>query len=155
MPLLANRSQSAFLALAISSPHVSLLDSWRVWMMDGAASPRIKTPREEICASQGARGIEIPREEIRTPHPKAVALLRGVMEALVLLLVCAAPWPYGSVHPGFEFLLLAGVGLLLLLWGARMVLEGRLVWKKCPVLLCLAGLFVLGVWQVIPLSPST
>src|SRR5262249_62413435 len=66
----------------------------------------------------------------------------------------AAPWAYGCVHPGFELLLLAGVGLLLLLWGGRVLWEGRLTWKKCPVALCLAGLFLLGVWQVTPLSKN-
>jgi O-antigen ligase/tetratricopeptide (TPR) repeat protein len=33
-----------------------------------------------------------------------------------------------------------------------MLLEGCLSWKKCPVTLCLAGLFLLGVWQITPLS---
>jgi hypothetical protein len=47
--------------------------------------------------------------------------------------------------------LYAGVGLLLALWGLRMLLEGRLSWKKCPVALCLAGLFLLGIWQLTPL----
>jgi O-antigen ligase/tetratricopeptide (TPR) repeat protein len=82
------------------------------------------------------------------------AVLRGLLEAVVLFLVCAAPWCYGAVHAGFEFLLLAGVGVVLVLWGARMLLEGQLSWKKCPVALCLAGLFLLGVWQITPLPPS-
>ena len=40
-------------------------------------------------------------------------------------MVCAAPWVYGAVHPGFEFLLFAGVGLILALWAARMLVEGQ------------------------------
>src|SRR5262249_48723760 len=56
------------------------------------------------------------------------------------------------VHPGFELLLFAGVSLVLLLWAARMLLEGQLTWQKCPVALCLAALFLLGVWQITPLT---
>src|SRR5271165_6455697 len=81
----------------------------------------------------------------------AVALLRAAVEAVVLVMVGVSPWCYGAVHPGFEFLLSFGLGVVLALWGARMVVEGRLRWKKCPVALCLAGLFLLGVWQVTPL----
>ena len=47
----------------------------------------------------------------------ASRLLGGAMEALVLALVCLAPWPYGSVHPAFEFPLDAGVAALVALWG--------------------------------------
>ena len=74
------------------------------------------------------------------------------MEALLLAMVCASPWAYGCVHPGFEFLLDAGVALLLLLWGTGMLLEGRLTWDKSPVAVCLAGLFVVGIWQTTPLA---
>ena len=73
------------------------------------------------------------------------------MEATVLSLACLSPWVYGAVHPGFEFLLLAGVALLGALWAARMFVEG-LTWQKCPVALCLMGLFLLGVWQLTPLG---
>jgi O-antigen ligase/tetratricopeptide (TPR) repeat protein len=74
------------------------------------------------------------------------------MEALLLVLVCAAPWAYGAVHPGFEFLLDAGVFGLLLFWAGRIVLRGRLTWKKCPVAVCLAGLVLVGLCQVTTLS---
>src|SRR5258707_1131338 len=82
---------------------------------------------------------------------KAVASIRVAMEAVLLLMVSAAPWAYGAVHPGFEFLLDVGVALLLALWGVRMLLEGELSWRKSPVALCLAGLFLIGVWQIMPL----
>ncbi len=35
-----------------------------------------------------------------------------------------------------------------------MLLERRLTWKKCPVALCLAGLFLLGIVQLAPLPPT-
>lgn len=90
-------------------------------------------------------------------------LLALAMEALLLGMICLAPWVYGAVHTGFEFLLDAGIGLLLLLWGARMLLEGELTWKKSPVAFCLASLCLIGIWQLAPLgkpllerlSPST
>jgi O-antigen ligase/tetratricopeptide (TPR) repeat protein len=84
---------------------------------------------------------------------KAVTVVVAAMEAVLLVLVCLSPWVYGAVHPAFEFLLDAGIAVLLALWGARMLLEGRLIWKKSPVALCLAGLFLLGVWQRTPLPP--
>ncbi|MGH7172870.1 MAG: O-antigen ligase family protein [Gemmataceae bacterium] len=70
------------------------------------------------------------------------------MEGILLLLVSLSPWVYGAVHPGFEFLLDAGVALLLLLWGTRMLLQRQVTWKKEPVALCLAGLFLLAMGQV-------
>jgi O-antigen ligase len=73
------------------------------------------------------------------------------MEGIVLLLACGSPWALGAVHPAFEALLYGGVGLLLLLWAARALLQGRLTWRHCPVAVCLAGLFLLGVVQLAPL----
>jgi O-antigen ligase/tetratricopeptide (TPR) repeat protein len=78
-------------------------------------------------------------------------LLGGIMEAWVLLLTCASPWLLGASEPVFEFLLYAGVGVLLTLWGARAVLDGRLHWARCPVALCLGGLLALGLLQLVPL----
>jgi hypothetical protein len=76
------------------------------------------------------------------------------MELVVLVMVCLSPWAFGGVEPLFEFLLYASVALLLGLWAARMLLDGQLLWKKCPVALCLAGLFLIGIWQFTPLPGS-
>src|SRR4051794_8241036 len=78
-------------------------------------------------------------------------LLRGAMEAGVLLLACLAPWAFGAVGPKFEFLLYVGVAALLVLWAARILLEGQLSWRKCPVAVCLGALVLAGAWQVTPL----
>ncbi|MBL8797520.1 MAG: O-antigen ligase family protein, partial [Planctomycetia bacterium] len=75
-------------------------------------------------------------------------------EALLLLLVVLSPWPFGSVEPIFEAYLYYGLALLALLWGARCLLQGRFVWKKSSVVLCVAGLFLLGIWQLQPLPRS-
>lgn len=82
---------------------------------------------------------------------RADAVLRGTMEALVLAIVCLSPWAFGAVEPIHEFLLQVGLALLLVLWAARVVVGGGLCWAKCPVLLCVAGLFLLAVLQNVPL----
>jgi hypothetical protein len=74
-----------------------------------------------------------------------------MMEVLVLGMVCASPWVFGAVSPGAMFLLYAGVALLLLLWAARMLLEGEWSWKRCPLDWCLAGLVLLSLVQLTPL----
>jgi O-antigen ligase len=91
---------------------------------------------------------------VLSARQKATTVVVAVMETVLLALVCLSPWAYGTVHAGFEFLLDAGIALLLALWGARMILEGRITWKKSSVALCLAGLFLLGVWQRTPLPRS-
>lgn len=83
-----------------------------------------------------------------------VAFVLAAMEAVLLLLVCLSPWAYGAIHPPFEFLLDAGIAVLLALWAVRILLEGRITWKKSGVALCLAGLFLFGVWQRTPLPRS-
>src|SRR5262249_12879730 len=82
----------------------------------------------------------------------AARLARASMEALLLALVCLSPWALGSAGPVFELGLYAGVAVLLLLWAAVLLLEGRLTWVKNSVTLCLAGLFLLGTWQLTPLG---
>ncbi len=96
---------------------------------------------------------ELPAE-VAGFRPRVAHLIRIAMETVTLTIVCAAPWFYGSVPPGFRLLLLIGIGLLLVLWAFRMLVEGRLTWVKCPVALCLAGLFLIGVWQITLLSRS-
>jgi O-antigen ligase/tetratricopeptide (TPR) repeat protein len=73
------------------------------------------------------------------------------MECVVVALVCLAPWAFGAVHPAFEGLLYAGVGLLLILWAVRVILDRTFVLRRCPVLIGLAGLFLFGVVQLVPL----
>jgi O-antigen ligase len=73
------------------------------------------------------------------------------MEAVVLVMVCLSPWAFGAVHPYFELWLYRGVAALLILWGLRILLEGRLTWNRCPVALCLVGLFLTTVAQFVTL----
>src|SRR5262245_16099027 len=76
------------------------------------------------------------------------------MEGVVLLLVALLPWAFGGARAVFEFALFVGVAALMVLWAARMLLERRPILAACPITLCLAGLFLLGAWQITPLSPS-
>ncbi len=86
-------------------------------------------------------------------RPAAARVVRALMEGLVLLLVCLAPWAFGAAEPSGEFCLYAGIAALLGLWAARLLLEGRVHWHRAGVALCLAGVFLIGVVQVLPLSP--
>jgi O-antigen ligase/tetratricopeptide (TPR) repeat protein len=76
------------------------------------------------------------------------------MEATLLVMVTAAPWMYGAVHPGFEFVLDVGLALLMCLWALSMLWQGEIVLARCPVLFLLAVLLLLGLWQITPL-PDT
>jgi tetratricopeptide (TPR) repeat protein len=73
------------------------------------------------------------------------------IEAGLLLLACAAPWALGAVDPPYEGLLYAAVAVLLVAWAAQSLVAGRLAWRRCPVALCLAGLFLLAMLQLMPL----
>jgi tetratricopeptide (TPR) repeat protein/O-antigen ligase len=76
------------------------------------------------------------------------------MEVVLLALVCLSPWAYGAINPEFELVLYAGVALMLVLWGLRMLLEGHFSWQRCPVAVCLAVLILLGIWQSVPWPPA-
>jgi O-antigen ligase len=112
----------------------------------------------QFSKTSRAMSNSIVREKL--PTPGFLVMLRDRMsrflvigmEATLLAMVCLSPWAYGAVHPGFEFLLDAGVGLLTLLWGLRMLLKAELTWRKCPVALGLATLFLMGLWQITPLN---
>jgi O-antigen ligase len=95
-----------------------------------------------------------PTAAVPSPRQRFASAVRAALEALVLLLAAFAPWPFGSVHPFFEFVLLGGVAGVLALWGLAILLDGRVAWKRCPVALCLAGLVLLGVAQLAPLPPA-
>jgi O-antigen ligase/tetratricopeptide (TPR) repeat protein len=88
-------------------------------------------------------------------RPRLVRLILGAMEAVVLLLVVLSPWAFGGVHPISQFFLLGGVGVLLALWALRILVEWRVTAARCPTLLCLVGLFLLGVLQIAPLPQTT
>jgi O-antigen ligase/tetratricopeptide (TPR) repeat protein len=77
-----------------------------------------------------------------------------LIEGGLLALVCLSPWAFGAVDPVYEAALYGGLALLGLLWAARLLLEGHLVLRRCPLLLCVAGLFLLAAVQLAPLPAS-
>lgn len=77
--------------------------------------------------------------------------LAVLIEGVVLLLVVLTPWAFGAVEGIFELLAFTGVGLLLLLWAVRTLVEGGLRWRPCPLAICLALLFVQACLQLLPL----
>ncbi len=99
---------------------------------------------------------ETHEDSVPLERRQRVAQGLGVaIEVILLVVIFLSPWPFGSVHPFFEGLIYLGTALLLVLWGLRMVLQGRLVLAWCPVLACLAGLFLLAMVQLLPLSTAT
>ena len=80
-----------------------------------------------------------------------MSVLRAGMEVLLLVLVVLSPWAFGAVDPVFELLLAAGIAGLLGLWAAVVVIQGRFNWVRCPAALCLIGLTLLGLFQLVPM----
>jgi O-antigen ligase/tetratricopeptide (TPR) repeat protein len=89
------------------------------------------------------------------PRARLSQALQSLIEAVVLVLVIATPWAFGTVDYLFESMLYAGVAGLALLWGLRMLVEGRLALKKCPVYWPLLALILLGAWQLVALPAGT
>jgi tetratricopeptide (TPR) repeat protein len=85
---------------------------------------------------------------------KADRFFGGAMEGLLLIAICGSPWFLGSVGTTPRLLLYAGLLVLLVSWGIRMLLQGGIAWQKCPVTIVLALLFLSGIWQLVPLSPA-
>jgi O-antigen ligase/tetratricopeptide (TPR) repeat protein len=79
------------------------------------------------------------------------AWVRWPMEVVLWLMLVAAPWMYGAVHPGFELLLDVGLLILLALWAARMLWERQVVLARCPAMVLLAVFLLLALWQITPL----
>src|SRR5882672_4319942 len=109
-----------------------------------------------VTATNTSAMADLPRSRASAARVAAPSIAPGgwlgaAMEGVLALMVVAAPWMYGAVHPGFELLLDAGLLLLLLLWAARMLVERQLTLARCPVTLLLGALLLLALWQITPL----
>lgn len=80
--------------------------------------------------------------------------VEAAMEFILLGMVCLAPWGFGAVPAEFESLLYFGVAALAAGWGICIVVRGEFSWAKGPVALLLAGLFLVGLWQLTPIGRS-
>ena len=85
---------------------------------------------------------------------RAVFIVNGCLEFVLLLIVCASPWAYGSVGAQAKFYLLIAIAALVALWVLRLLLSNSIDWKQCPVAMCLAATLLLGILQVTPLNKS-
>ncbi len=91
-----------------------------------------------------------PASTIPSARSKIGQGLRAGMEGTILLTVAASPWAFGGVEP-FEFVIYWIVALLLLMWGARAVIEGQVAWRRCTIPIILSAFFMLGMFQIMPL----
>ena len=86
-----------------------------------------------------------------TPVARA---LRAVAEFLLLLLVTLSPWAFGCTESFYTFLLFTGLALLALLFAAHVVVSGKLAYQSDLVSVCLLGLVLVNVVQLVPLPES-
>ncbi len=105
-----------------------------------------------VAASKSASSR--PQADIGAVRAKLSRLLGRWIEILVLVLVVVSPWMFGGVEPLQEWWLFSGVGLGLVLWAARVLVDKQVVWRPCRVVLCMLALTYLGFWQLVPLSSS-
>ena len=85
-----------------------------------------------------------------TPAPLAVGVL-GIFHAALMAVVVFGPTVFGSLHRFGSFDLLLVVWLLLTLWVVSGLVGGPLRHLRTPLNLCLWGLLVLVLLQVLPL----
>lgn len=81
-------------------------------------------------------------------------LARAVAAFLLLGLVAAAPWPFGSSGPPWRLALSLCVFALASLWAGHAVLARRFSFAPDAVSLCLLGLVLLTAAQLVPLPAS-
>lgn len=77
-------------------------------------------------------------------------MLGHALEGCMYLVVLGTPWAFGAVVP-YELYAFLGVGLMLLLWSARILVAWQVRWHQCPLVLGLAALFLIGMIQILPL----
>src|SRR5579872_28239 len=93
--------------------------------------------------------------ESSSNRTRLASAIRWAMESLILTMTVLAPWAFGAVHPASILLLYLGLSITLILWSGAIVLDWRGPVARCPVLICFAGMIVLGVCQLISLNHST
>lgn len=81
------------------------------------------------------------------------ACRRGI-EAVLLAVVVGIPWALGGTLPEATLALNVGLGIVLALWAARIVLTGSIPWRGDAALWALGGLTLLAAFQLLPLPTS-
>jgi O-antigen ligase/tetratricopeptide (TPR) repeat protein len=107
---------------------------------------------------QNSDGSASPIVEFTDGHAQKPVLDRclcAAIEAVLLLMALAAPWGLGGVAPEAVVGLNVGLGVVLMLWGVRMVIRRRLFFRGDATLAALGGLALLSLLQLLPLpSPA-
>src|SRR5262245_27112065 len=91
-----------------------------------------------------------PAAQPRLASQRLGAGLGYAIEALMCLLAFGSPWAFGGIEQ-FEYFLYFGIALMLALWALRLIVERRFWWRRCPIALGLAALFLWGALQLAPL----
>src|SRR5882724_9254055 len=117
LPLRFNRFYNCYCTRPTHSPNGRSLDliSFRSPYHDPTNSGDFMSPFRSLGQDQPLAG---------GLREAASRFLQVLIEVLLLVMVCFAPWAYGSIHSGFEFLLDFGVFLLSVLWAVRVLVEG-------------------------------
>lgn len=119
---------------------------------------------------------ESPTSAEQLKQSQRASVISRLIESIVLAVVALSPWSFNDGHPSAaaftvlpvqvytpSFLYFAVLAVLLLLLAAQILTGTRPNIKKCPIALCLAALFLIGTWQLIPwprgllqqISPAT
>ena len=85
---------------------------------------------------------------------RSTAAARRAGEFILFALVAGSPWLLAGAEPAFEFVITAGVALLLAVWALHTSLVGRLTLKFDALTLPLAGLAFYATIQLVPLPES-
>ena len=86
-------------------------------------------------------------------EPMVFPVINRISELTLLLMVCFAPWAFGSVEPWAELCLYAGIGLLVVLnAGSRPDRRAGRGWLVRLPSFALGGLVLLAVFQSMPLG---
>lgn len=84
--------------------------------------------------------------------PTGIIRLAG--ETVLLFLVAWAPWPFASVEPAWETVLVGGTVILAALWCAHGFFSGQLNIRPDAITACLVALILLTAIQLVPLPES-
>ncbi len=95
------------------------------------------------------------KTEASSNRTRLAVVLRWTLEALILAMTILAPWAFGAVHPASMLILYIALSATLMLWCVSIVVDQGIRLVFCPVLMCIAGMVALGVWQLIPFKQST
>ena len=144
---------------------VERLDTWAETKAKATVSPvgKGKATGTTRTGTGCGNAVQTPAGQRETPasppeghtrHPLVDRCFCVGIEALLLAMAVAAPWGLGGVAPEAVVGLNVGLGLVLALWAARIVVSRRLIFRADAALAALGGLALLAALQLLPLPPG-